>query len=34
MPEWLIGALASAPIWTFFGFLLCSIAVVSKEERE
>lgn len=33
MPEWLIGAFASAPIWAFFGFWLCSILTVESDHK-
>lgn len=34
MPEWLIGAFCSAPIWTFLGFFLCSILTVGGDNRK
>ena len=30
MPEWLIGALCSAPIWMVVGMFMCSLCVVSS----
>ena len=32
MPEWLIGALCSAPIWTSLGFLVFALCKVSKDD--
>lgn len=30
MPEWLIGALCSAPVWIVIGMFICSFCTVSS----